>query len=101
MVFIQYNIGCYGKFEKCTVAMLRGPCSQHITGNMARLNQPQSAIKSYHSRRQAVACVTMESPAKRRLGASVDMVHRNYALTCDLYLQKEFYTYFLMIDDSI
>ena len=32
------------KFEKCTVAMLGGPCSQHVTGNTSRLNQPQSAI---------------------------------------------------------
>ena len=31
-------------FEKCTVAMLGGPCSQHVTGSMSRLNQPQSAI---------------------------------------------------------
>ena len=47
-------------FEKCTVAMLGVPCSQHVTGNTSRLNQPQSAIKSYNSRRQAVAGVTME-----------------------------------------
>ena len=33
-----------GKFEKCTVAMLGGPCSQHVTGNTSRQNQPQSAI---------------------------------------------------------
>ena len=32
------------KIEKCTVAMLGGPCSQHVTGNTSRLNQPQSAI---------------------------------------------------------
>ena len=31
-------------FEKCTVAMLGGPCMQHVTGNTSRLNQPQSAI---------------------------------------------------------
>ena len=31
-------------FEKCTVAMLGGPCSQHVTGNTSRLNQPQNAI---------------------------------------------------------
>ena len=31
-------------FEKCTVAMLGGPCSQHVTGNTSRQNQPQSAI---------------------------------------------------------
>ena len=31
-------------FEKCTIAMLGGPCSQHVTGNTSRLNQPQSAI---------------------------------------------------------
>ena len=31
-------------FEKCTVAMIGGPCSQHVTGNTSRLNQPQSAI---------------------------------------------------------
>ena len=34
------------KFEKCTVAMLGGPCSQHVTGNTSRLNQSQSAIIS-------------------------------------------------------
>ena len=33
-------------FEKCTVAMLGGPCSQHVTGNTSRKNQPQSAIMS-------------------------------------------------------
>ena len=33
-------------FEKCTVAMLGGPCSQHVTGNTSRLYQPQSAIIS-------------------------------------------------------
>ena len=32
-------------FEKCTVAMLGGPCSQHVTGNTSWLNQPQSAVK--------------------------------------------------------
>ena len=31
-------------FEKCTVAMLGGPCSQHVTGNTSWQNQPQSAI---------------------------------------------------------
>ena len=30
--------------EKCTVAMLGGPCLQHVTGNTSQLNQPQSAI---------------------------------------------------------
>ena len=34
-------------FEKCTVAMLGGPCSQHVTGNTSRLNHPQSAIMGY------------------------------------------------------
>ena len=32
-------------FEKCTVAMLGGPCSQHVTGNTSLQNQPQSAMK--------------------------------------------------------
>ena len=32
------------KNEKCTVAMLGGPCSQHVTVNTSQLNQPQSAI---------------------------------------------------------
>ena len=36
-------------FEKCTVAMLGGPCSQHVTGNTSRQNQPQSAIITYPS----------------------------------------------------
>ena len=31
-------------FEKCTVAMLGGPCSQHVTGKTSRQNQPQSVI---------------------------------------------------------
>ena len=31
-------------FEKYTVTMLGGPCSQHVTGNTSRQNQPQSAI---------------------------------------------------------
>ena len=31
-------------FEKCTVAMLGGPCSQHVMGNTSRLYQPESAI---------------------------------------------------------
>ena len=31
-------------FEKCTVAMIGGLCSQHVTGNTSRQNQPQSAI---------------------------------------------------------
>ena len=31
-------------FEKCTVAKLGGPCSQHFMGNTSRQNQPQSAI---------------------------------------------------------
>ena len=30
--------------EKCTVAMLGGPCSQHVTGNTSWQNQPQSAV---------------------------------------------------------
>ena len=30
-------------FKKCTVAMLGGPCMQHVTGNTSWLNQPQSA----------------------------------------------------------
>ena len=37
------------KFEKCTVAMLGGPCSQHVMGNTSRLNQPQSAIISHNA----------------------------------------------------
>ena len=37
-----------GNFEKCTVAMLGGPCSQHVTGNTSRQNQPQSAIMHDH-----------------------------------------------------
>ena len=27
--------------------MLGGPCSQHVTGNTSRQNQPQSAIKFF------------------------------------------------------
>ena len=27
------------------IAIIGGPCSQHVTGNTSRLNQPQSAIK--------------------------------------------------------
>ena len=36
-------------FEKCTVAMLGGPCSQHVTGNTSQQNQPQSAIMAFQS----------------------------------------------------
>ena len=35
-------------FEKCTVAMLGGPCMQHVTGNTSWLNQPQNAIMGVH-----------------------------------------------------
>ena len=31
-------------FEKCSIAMLGGSCSQHVTGNTSRENQPKSAI---------------------------------------------------------
>ena len=31
-------------FEKCTVDMLGGPCSQHVTENTSRLIQLQSAM---------------------------------------------------------
>ena len=34
------------KVEKCTVAMLEEPCSQHFTANVSRLKQLQSAIIS-------------------------------------------------------
>ena len=37
-------------FEKCTVAMLGGPCMQHVTGNSSQLNQPQSAIMEFTSK---------------------------------------------------
>ena len=47
-------------FEKCTVAMLGGPCSQHVTGNTSRLNQPQSAIISYtDSLAQSAICLDL------------------------------------------
>ena len=36
-------------FEKCTVIMLGGPCSQHVTGNRSQQNQPQSAIILSHT----------------------------------------------------
>ena len=38
--------------------------------------------------------------ASRRLGASVDMVHRDYAYTCDLYITKTLSNIFMVIDDS-
>ena len=38
--------------------------------------------------------------ASRRLSASVDMVHRDYALTCDLYITKALSDMFMVIDDS-
>ena len=55
-----------GKFEKCTVAMLGGPCSQHVMGNTSRLNQPQSAINCL------IACIkiiyfTSRSPYLKNL----------------------------------
>ena len=37
--------------------------------------------------------------ASRRLGASVDMVHRDYAWTYDLYITKTLSDMFMVIDD--
>ena len=45
-------------------------------------------------------CV-MEMRASHRIGANVDMVHCDYALTCHLYLQKTISYIFVVIDDSI
>ena len=33
-----------GNFEKCTVTLQGGPCSQQVTGDASGLNQPQSGI---------------------------------------------------------
>ena len=38
--------------------------------------------------------------ASRRLGASVDMIHHDYALTCNLHITKTLSDMFLVIDDS-
>ena len=40
---------CYLLGEVYIVAMLGGPCSQHVTGNTSRQNQPQSAIRFIHA----------------------------------------------------
>ena len=52
---IQWNkiLVAMENFAKCTVAMLGGPCSQHVTGNTSRLYQPQSAIILNSSLRSA------------------------------------------------
>ena len=43
-IYLNKILVAMENFEKCTVAILRGPCSQHVTGNTSRLNQLQSAI---------------------------------------------------------
>ena len=48
-------------FEKCTVAMLGGPCLQHVTVNTSWLNQPQSAIMKDKDDIDAL-CPTNSSP---------------------------------------
>ena len=35
--------------DQCTIAMLEGPSSQHVTGNTSWLKQPQSATSSYQA----------------------------------------------------
>ena len=47
-------------FEKCTVAMLGGPCSQHVAGNTSRQNQPQSAIILVPALPRTPPCVALE-----------------------------------------
>ena len=44
-------------FKKCTVAMLGGPCSQQVTGNTSRQNQPQSAIMKLTNMYPVVAII--------------------------------------------
>ena len=43
-IFRNYNIDkivvAMENFEKCIVAMIGGPCSQHVTVNTSWLNQP-------------------------------------------------------------
>ena len=50
-------------FERCTVAMLGGSYSQHVTDNRSRLNQPQSVIIAAIARRH----VLMSPPHKKYL----------------------------------
>ena len=54
-------------FEKCTVAMLVGPCLQHVTGNTSWLNQPQSAIINMTARCAAVDSAIGYQPITIRL----------------------------------
>ena len=61
-------------FEKCTVAMLGGPCSQHVTGNTSQLNQPQSAIISY------MGCQPDKLPASR---VTPNKTHESSAFVID------------------
>ena len=60
--------------EKCTVAMLGGPCSQHVTGNTSRLNQPQSAIMHIITTWRGITCriaVTIEGVENAYLPGNV------------------------------
>ena len=43
-IYLNKILAAMENFEKCSVAILWGPCSQHVTGNTSPLNQPQSAI---------------------------------------------------------
>ena len=54
-------------FEKCTVAMLVGPCSQHVTGNTSWQNQSQSAIMIGKYLNTAVPFKHLKVPAVQSL----------------------------------
>ena len=83
-------------FEKCTVAMLGGPCSQHVKGNTSRLNQPQSAIircMPVFSFNGAVTTCSWSSPTKpqytgrRHLYGSVSFKTMGRPIVCWLLIR--------------
>ena len=93
-------------FEKCNVAMLGGPCSQHVTGNTSRLYQAQSAIIQYNdgtsaSRRSGPKLIAMNYIDQCRQNQqhldgminSRDAVtkHRNVLHNCSLVSSKVIY----------
>ena len=65
-IYLNKILVAMENFERCTVAILGGPCSQHVTDNTSRLNQPQSAIIAAIAQRHVV----MFPPYKKYLYSS-------------------------------
>ena len=73
-------------FEKCTAAMLGGPCSQHVTGNTSRQNQPCYNDGSSPVRLQAIIPRSIERLPSTTL---YSLNHRHLVSTIyGLYLLK-------------